>query len=207
MLLMGSQSQCGRNLGRDRVWLLRDERVAVEWRQVQRAHNEAPSEVVVLLAVRKSSREECVGWPRRLRSTALRAARALLARNQNSTSTLVPQVTALHSTVLRAARALHACVCEQCMRAVGITCAHLSRRRRGGRSCAPCSRRGEPSEYDWHQHIQEGEAAHLLAHVRLDADAQRLVEGVDLEELALQRVGQQLHERVERERQEHEHVK
>ena len=58
---MGSQSQCGRNLGRDRVWLLRDERVAVEWRQVQRARNEAPSEVVVLLAVRQSPREESVG--------------------------------------------------------------------------------------------------------------------------------------------------
>ena len=40
MLLMGSQSQCGRNLGRDRVWLLRDERDAVEWRQVQRARND-----------------------------------------------------------------------------------------------------------------------------------------------------------------------
>ena len=34
--------------------------------------------------------------------------------------------------------------------------------------------------------------------VRLDADAQQLVGGVDLEELALQRVDQQLHERVER---------
>ena len=60
-----------------RVWLRRDEQVAVEWRQVQRARNEAPSVVVVLHAVRQSSREECVGWPRRLRSTALRAARAL----------------------------------------------------------------------------------------------------------------------------------
>ena len=31
-----------------RVWLRRDEQVAVEWRQVQRARNEAPSVVVVL---------------------------------------------------------------------------------------------------------------------------------------------------------------
>ena len=44
-----------------RVWLRRDEQVAVEWRQVQRARNEAPSVVVVLLAVRKSPREESVG--------------------------------------------------------------------------------------------------------------------------------------------------
>ena len=34
----------------------------------------------------------------------------------------------------------------------------------------------ELSEHGWHEHIQEGKAAHLLAHVRLDADAQRLVE-------------------------------
>ena len=60
-----------------RVWLRRDEQVAVEWRQVQRARNEAPSVVVVLLAVRKSPREESVGLAR---STALRAARTLLAK-------------------------------------------------------------------------------------------------------------------------------
>ena len=37
------------------VWLPRDERDAVEWRRVQRARNEAPSDVVVLQAVRQSS--------------------------------------------------------------------------------------------------------------------------------------------------------
>ena len=36
--------------------LPRDERDAVEWRRVQRARNEAPSDVVVLQAVRQSSR-------------------------------------------------------------------------------------------------------------------------------------------------------
>ena len=139
-LSMGSQSQCGRNLGRDRAWLLRDERVAVEWRQVQRARNEAPSEVVVLLAVRQSREKRvlaCNGapdlsedasnapatWP--ALHSAPRSARppwwtvntGLLWRAR------VPPIypTALHSKVLRAARALHACVCEQCMRAVGIT--------------------------------------------------------------------------------------
>ena len=32
----------------------------------------------------------------------------------------------------------------------------------------------EPSEHGWHEHIQEGKAAHQLAQVRLDADAQQL---------------------------------
>ena len=35
-------------LGARGVWLPRDERDAVEWRRVQRARNEAPSDVVVL---------------------------------------------------------------------------------------------------------------------------------------------------------------
>ena len=34
----------------------------------------------------------------------------------------------------------------------------------------------EPSEYGWHEHIQEGKAAHQLAQVRLVADAQRFVQ-------------------------------
>ena len=51
-------------LGARGVWLPRDERDAVEWRRVQRARNEAPSDVDVLLAVRQSSR--CTEAPERV---------------------------------------------------------------------------------------------------------------------------------------------
>ena len=80
-------------LGARGVWLPRDERDAVEWRRVQRARNEAPSVVVVLQAVRQSREKRVLAMqqgsrlcpqtqrmhpPPDLRSTALRAARALL---------------------------------------------------------------------------------------------------------------------------------
>ena len=41
----------------------------------------------------------------------------------------------------------------------------------------------ELSEHSWHEHIQEGKAAHPLAHVRLDADAQQLVQDQILKSL------------------------
>ena len=61
-LLMGVPSPMRSQLVAREVWLSRDERDAVEWRRAQRARNEAPSEVVALLAVSQSSR--CAEAPR-----------------------------------------------------------------------------------------------------------------------------------------------
>ena len=81
--------------------------------------------------------------------------------------------------MLRAARTRQVCVCvyasvRACVwESPARTCAGNAAQ---SLSCASLVHaEAEPSEYGWYQHVQKSEAAHQLAQIHLDADAQQLI--------------------------------